>query len=468
MSQTPAIALQNISKVYKRYHHPVERLKETLFPGTAKSEAFWALRNIHLDIAPGDTVGIVGRNGSGKSTLLQIIAGTLQASSGQVKVQGRVSALLELGSGFNPEFTGRQNVFFNGRILGLSQAEIAAKFDDIVRFADIGDFIDQPVRTYSSGMFVRLAFAVAINVDPDILIVDEALSVGDEAFQRKCFARIHGLQERGVTVLFVSHSASSIVELCDHAVLLDEGEIVTAGVPKFVVANYQKMMYAPGAARAQIRANLQAAMSHSTEPWASATSQSEAPPFTRSATPAPADNVVAYHDPALVPQHVIQYQAQGAKIKHIDIQTLSGQSVNMLRRADKYWYTYDVYFSKDATQVTFGMLIKTISGVELGGMSSHGDSHRIDYIAAGSLIRVKFEFSCLLLPGTYFLNAGVLGRINREEVFLDRAIDAAMFKVQPESGLRATGVVDFGIESHINQLSAIEQDYRILEAGERP
>ena len=190
MSNEPAISLSQISKVYKRYHRPVDRLREVLLPGKPRAEEFWALRNISLEIPQGDTVGIVGRNGSGKSTLLQIIAGTLQATSGQLQVHGRVSALLELGSGFNPEFTGRQNTFFNGRILGLSQAEIAAKFDDIAAFADIGSFMDQPVRTYSSGMFVRLAFAVAINAEPDILIVDEALSVGDEAFQRKCFARI--------------------------------------------------------------------------------------------------------------------------------------------------------------------------------------------------------------------------------------------------------------------------------------
>jgi len=256
MSEAPAISLQHISKVYKRYHHPVERLKEALLPGKAKAEEFWALRDINLDIAPGDTVGIIGRNGSGKSTLLQIIAGTLQPTAGELNVRGRVSALLELGSGFNPEFTGRQNAFFNGQILGLSQAEMTAKFDDIVQFAAIGDFIDQPVKTYSSGMFVRLAFAVAINVEPDILIIDEALSVGDEAFQRKCFARIYDLQEKGVTVLFVSHSATSIIELCDHAVLVDGGEIIATGTPKIVVANYQKMIYAPEAARAELRSQL--------------------------------------------------------------------------------------------------------------------------------------------------------------------------------------------------------------------
>ena len=204
------ISLQNVSKCFKRYRHPADRLKEILLPGKSRADEFWAVQNINIEIERGHTLGIVGRNGSGKSTILQIIVGTLTPTTGKVKVQGRISALLELGSGFNPEFTGRQNVFFNGQLLGLKRAEIEAKFDKIASFADIGDFIDQPVKTYSSGMFIRLGFAVATSVDPDILVVDEALSVGDEAFQRKCFARIQDIQERGGTILFVSHAASKI------------------------------------------------------------------------------------------------------------------------------------------------------------------------------------------------------------------------------------------------------------------
>ncbi|MGD1940053.1 MAG: ABC transporter ATP-binding protein [Leptolyngbyaceae cyanobacterium] len=320
MSNEPAISLSHISKVYKRYHRPVDRLREVLLPGKPKAEEFWALRDISLEIPQGDTVGIIGRNGSGKSTLLQIIAGTLQATSGQLQVHGRVSALLELGSGFNPEFTGRQNTFFNGRILGLSQAEIAAKFDDIAAFADIGSFMDQPVRTYSSGMFVRLAFAVAINAEPDILIVDEALSVGDEAFQRKCFARIYDMQAKGATVLFVSHSAGSIGELCDHAVLIDSGEVVLKGLPKTVIANYQKFIYAPAEQRDELRRAFQA--------------QSDSPPEVALqpavdeaiAPTAPCPEVVttaeaprSLYDPYLLPQHSVQYQSRGARIKSPDI-----------------------------------------------------------------------------------------------------------------------------------------------------
>jgi lipopolysaccharide transport system ATP-binding protein len=225
MQDDIAITLQNISKVYKRYHHPTDRLKEILLPGKSKAEEFWALRDINLTIPKGETVGIIGRNGSGKSTLLQIIAGTLQPTTGSFQVQGRISALLELGSGFNPEFTGRQNVFFNGRILGLSQAEIEDRFEDIAAFADIGDFIEQPVKTYSSGMFVRLAFAVAVHVGPEIFIVDEALAVGDIVFQHKCMRRIKSLMDSGVSTLFVSHDAGAVKSLCNDAVMLNEGRI---------------------------------------------------------------------------------------------------------------------------------------------------------------------------------------------------------------------------------------------------
>jgi len=218
-----AISLTNVSKCYKRYNRPLDRLKEIVLPGRSRAQEFWALRDINLEVAQGDTLGIVGQNGSGKSTLLQIIAGTLTPTTGEVWVNGRVSALLELGSGFNPEFTGRQNVFFNGQILGLSREEIAAKFDSIAAFADIGDFLDQPVKTYSSGMVVRLAFAVVANIDPTILIVDEALAVGDARFQARCMKRIRQLKEQGVTILFVSHDSASVKMLCTRAALMDYG-----------------------------------------------------------------------------------------------------------------------------------------------------------------------------------------------------------------------------------------------------
>lgn len=213
-----------------------------MLPGKSKADEFWALRDINLEIPKGQTVGIIGRNGSGKSTLLQIVAGTLTPTMGEVHVNGRISALLELGSGFNPEFTGRQNVFFNGRLLGLSEREIEEKFDEIAGFADIGDFIDQPVKTYSSGMYVRLAFAVAVSVNPEILIVDEALSVGDVVFQHRCMRRMRALMDSGVTTLFVSHDVGAVKILCNQAVMFHGGQMYASGSPNTVVIEYLKLL----------------------------------------------------------------------------------------------------------------------------------------------------------------------------------------------------------------------------------
>lgn len=233
-----AISLKNVSKCYKRYTQPVDRLKDQLLPGKSRADIFWALRDIDLEIYRGQTLGIIGRNGSGKSTLLQIITGTLTPTTGEVQVNGRVSALLELGSGFNPEFTGSQNVFFNGRLLGLTKEQIEAKFDDIVAFADIGDFLEQPVKTYSSGMMARLAFAVQAHLSPDILIIDEALSVGDIFFQQKCSAYLEELRQQGVTLLLVSHDLNVMQALCQKSVLLNRGEMVYFGETHEAISKY--------------------------------------------------------------------------------------------------------------------------------------------------------------------------------------------------------------------------------------
>ncbi|MGH8001924.1 MAG: ABC transporter ATP-binding protein, partial [Brasilonema sp.] len=239
MGEEIVISLKKISKCYKQYDHPVDRIKEILLRGKNYAQEFWALQNISLEVPQGETLGVIGQNGSGKSTLLQIIAGTLTPTTGEIYVNGRISALLELGSGFNPEFTGRQNVFFNGRLLGLSQRNIEDKFDEIAKFADIGDFIDQPVKTYSSGMFIRLAFAVAVSVNPNILIVDEALAVGDIYFQQKCFLRIKELKELGTTILFVSHDSTAVYKLCNRAVLLEAGQVVLDSKPRQVIDLYE-------------------------------------------------------------------------------------------------------------------------------------------------------------------------------------------------------------------------------------
>ncbi len=246
MSQI-AIKADSLSKCYHIYATPRDRLKQFFMPGLRRmlglpekpyARDFWAVRDVSFDVERGQTVGIIGRNGSGKSTLLQIICGTLTPTGGSVEVNGRVAALLELGSGFNPEFTGRENVYLNGSVYGLMRDSIDARMKDILDFADIGDFIDQPVKTYSSGMFVRLAFSVVMHVDPEILIVDEALSVGDAFFQSKCAAAIRAMMKKGTTVLFVSHDTHAVKSLCDKAILMEGGRIAAYGDSADVVEKY--------------------------------------------------------------------------------------------------------------------------------------------------------------------------------------------------------------------------------------
>ncbi len=246
MSSKTAINVSNLSKSYQIYPHPTDRLKQFLFRGKRQFyQDFSALSAVNFEINQGEVVGIVGRNGSGKSTLLQLICSTLTPTTGEVVVKGRIAALLELGAGFNPEFTGRENVFMSAIIMGLTEDEITQRFDEIVDFSGIADFIDHPVKTYSSGMYVRLAFSVAINVDPDILIIDEALSVGDGAFSRKSFDRIMALKNQGKTILFCSHSLYQVEVLCNRAIWLHQGKIEMIGAANIVTNKYNLTLSQP-------------------------------------------------------------------------------------------------------------------------------------------------------------------------------------------------------------------------------
>lgn len=435
-----AIKVSSVSKCFHIYDNPRDRLLQ-MFNGQRKKyfREFWALRDVSFAVRKGETVGIIGRNGSGKSTLLQIICGTLTPTSGDVQTSERVAALLELGSGFNPEFSGRENVYMNAAVLGLSREETDTRFSEIEAFAEIGDFIDQPVKTYSSGMMVRLAFAVAINVDPQILIIDEALSVGDELFQRKCFARIEAIKAKGATILFVSHSGSAIVELCDRAILLDNGDKLTEGTPKSVIGKYQKLLYAPSEKIESIRAAV-SSESDSALPALSAISESSRPLAQKSNIDEPEE----FYDPQLISKSEFAYESHGAVINLPRIIDLSGKPVNCLKRGRTYRYTYKVEFAVAARGVRFGMMIKTLAGVELGGAATALNPHdTIDHVSAGTVIQVEFSFECNLNPGTYFVNAGVLGTINEAETYLHRLLDACLFRVLPVTEQLATGVIDF-------------------------
>lgn len=243
LSDHVALQLTDVSRVYKSYNRPIDRLLEALPFSSARSQAFQALHPLNLTVSQGEVVGFLGRNGAGKSTLLQLICGTLPPSSGSVVVNGRIAALLELGSGFNPEFTGRENIFLNGALLGLKQSELEKRLNEIIEFSGIGEAVDHPVKTYSSGMFVRLAFSVAVCVDPDVLVIDEALSVGDGAFARKSFDRIMQMKEKGCTILFCSHNLYQVEAICNRAVWLHEGRVVAEGMPAEVISRYENFLY---------------------------------------------------------------------------------------------------------------------------------------------------------------------------------------------------------------------------------
>jgi lipopolysaccharide transport system ATP-binding protein len=430
MSSEPVVRARGLGKRYERFASPSRRLL-ALLGGPCRSQAHWALRGVDLEVRPGETVGLLGRNGSGKSTFLQMVCGTLAPTEGSVAVRGRVAALLELGAGFNPEFSGRENVYLNASMLGLSRAETERHFQAIVDFADIGDYLDEPVRTYSSGMFVRLAFAVAVAVEPDLLVVDEALAVGDEAFQRKCFARIEQMKARGAAILFVSHATAAVVQLCDRAVLLDAGEVLAVGAPKAVVAAYQKVLYGAPERRAALLAGLRSGR------------LDEAP--APDAVPAAAD---ARFDPGLVPESTVHYESRGARIEAPALVDAEGRGVNVLAPGERYRYRFRVRFDQPARFVHFGMLIKSTSGVELCGVDSHAHGEGIDAVPAGSVVDVAFPFRASLLPGTYFLNAGCVGWLDGEgETYLHRIVDALAFRIEASgSSTRRSGFFDLALE----------------------
>lgn len=463
-----AIQLTNVSKRYAMFAKPEDRLRQMVVPRLQKMamvkpqrfyKEFSAVNDVSLTIRRGETVGIIGRNGSGKSTLLQMIVGTLTPTSGTVNVQGRIAALLELGAGFNPEFTGRENVYVNGAILGFNREEMDDRFDAIAAFAGIGEFIERPVKTYSSGMFVRLAFAVATAVEPDILVVDEALSVGDEAFQRKCFTRIEAIKERGGTILFVSHGAQIIVQLCDRAILLDGGEKILEGDPKNVVGQYQRLVNTSADAAVGIRNEIIAMgpiTSSNTVKQERLLSAAEATIGVNeiqhlSHTEVEEPKYVTfepigsydYWDDTLHDENLIQFENRGADIQDIRVETLDGYRVNVLLPLGRYRYCYRVKFTEALTQIGFGMLIKTIQGLGLGGATTTFENNlRLPIAVPGDLVDVEFEFTAALNPAIYYLNAGVTTFSNNEFYFAHRILDAIAVRVVQVTPQISTGIIN--------------------------
>jgi lipopolysaccharide transport system ATP-binding protein len=435
-----AIEVKNLGKSYNIYNRPQDRLKQSLVPRLQQMvgrtpnryfREFWALRNVSFEVRKGETIGIIGRNGSGKSTLLQIICGTLSPTVGTVLTRGRIAALLELGSGFNPQFSGRENVYLNGAILGLSKQEIDSRFDDIARFADIGDFIEQPVKIYSSGMVVRLAFAVQAMVDPDILIVDEALAVGDEKFQRKCFTRIEELKRKGTSILFVSHSGAQIIELCDKALLLEHGVRLLYTQPLKAVRAYQKLIYAS-----------EGEQKHLVNEYSMADQSGQDISILDPAESKSDSDVIQtdMFDPGLAPQTKEIYPVQGAEIQSFRILNEDGQTVNVLQPGENYLFEVSGRFVSDSDKVYFGIHIRSISGMAITGQRYPEQGSFIDHVRAGESFRITYGFRMILLPGVYFVGGGVWSY--NEPNCLHRILDALMFRVASYQKAMSFGYVD--------------------------
>lgn len=380
-----AIRVQNLGKCYHLYDRPQDRLKQSIFPRLQRLvghpyknyfREFWALKDVSFEVRKGETLGIIGRNGSGKSTLLQVICGTLTPTSGNVETHGRVAALLELGAGFNTEFTGRENILLNASILGISRNQIEAQFDAIVDFSELGEFIDQPVKTYSSGMYVRLAFAIAIHVAPTILIVDEALAVGDARFQAKCMKRIKEIQQSGATILFVSHDVSTVRTLCERAIWLDQGRLRMAGDVFPVTGHYMEYLFDDQETDAAIR------------------------PFVNEDTVKAID-----HRP------VTHWGSHVGTLKSAGVYDLQGNRKDVIRWNEEVEVklVFKPATEIDCTRLSAAFSIKDLNGTDLIVSTTH-DHKQLSFDPQAGSYMVTYRFRNPLVTGKYLLVAAIEDR----------------------------------------------------------
>ena len=383
-----ALRVEGVSKQYRIYDRPSDRLKESLTRGRWKlHREFWALKGISFEIEKGTTTGIVGPNGSGKSTLLQIIAGTLDPTHGNVWLSGRVAALLELGAGFNLEFTGIENVLMNAALMGFSRSQTAARLPEIERFAEIGEFINQPVKTYSSGMYVRLAFAIAVNTDPDILIVDEALSVGDTIFQHRCVRRIKEMQERGTTILFVSHEPTLVRALCSRAILLYQGEELADGAPVDVLNRYQRLI-----------------MAREAEYKEGARVHDESAEEEMSVTHLRAETSPVEHAPL---QYQYRHGNGDAEVIYAELLDADEQPVELIESGDPVYIRMRFVFNQDVEQPVCGFMIRNRHGINIYGTNTEQRGLELGAARRGDVVEASFAFNCWLGQEHYFVSVAV-------------------------------------------------------------
>ena len=428
------------------YDRPIDRILDWCLPGRRGRE-FWALRDIDFELAAGASMGIVGPNGAGKSTLLKILTGTTQATTGSFEIGGRVSSLLELGMGFHPEFTGRQNVRFGGRMAGLSDEELDERFDEIVDFSELGDFIDQPVRTYSSGMLLRLGFALAASVEPDVLIVDEALAVGDLHFQQKCLAHIRRIHERGATVLFVSHDPGLIKRFCNEAMLLDHGRVIDRGAPDQVIDYYTALLaerYRDGGGRATIRRPGQSADAAAPSP--------ETPPAEADLPPLEARGHRTGNGRAVIT--AVWMQSEGAHGNARIVTT--GRPATLRVR----WIARE-----PIAQATVGIAIKDRLGQEMFGVNTAYRELPITDVAAGQAIETTFQLAQVNLgEGLYSVTAAVHEGTDHTRECYDWIEQAMSFQVLPDPIEPWTGLCRIPIECSCAAVAAVSEDLRRAEA----
>ena len=421
MSSDLALRVEQLSKCYPIYKHPRDRLLQT-FWGQRRQlyRPFWALQDVSFQLPRGRTLGVVGRNGSGKSTLLQLICGTLTPTSGSVMALGRIGALLELGSGFNPEFSGLENVFLNGALLGLSRHEIEDRLDTILAFADIGSFIDQPVKTYSSGMAVRLAFAVQAHVQPDLLVVDEALAVGDEMFQKKCYGHLERLKQEGTAILLVTHSCPQILQHCDDALLLHGGRLRLMGAPKLVTGTYQRLCNAPAGQWEALLNELGRDDGNS-----DGGGIEEKKPQTT------ADEQL---DPHLIPSSSLSYEAHGIRIERVEVLSGNGQPANVLSFEQPFSLRFHVVAEQAMHDLNLACNIANHTGVRITGQHHPGPDCQ-----AGESFSFTFHFQGGLLPGLYFVGGGIWHR-HEPGRFLHRVVDICALRINSDTPPHSFGL----------------------------
>lgn len=429
------ISVNAVSKVYHMYDAPYHRLLQ-LFARGNKSyfKEFVALKDVSFDVFKGETVGIIGRNGSGKSTLLQIIAGTLNPSSGNVSVTGKLAALLELGAGFNPEFTGRENVYLNGAILGFSREQMDQKFAEIEQFADIGAHIDQPVKTYSSGMYVRLAFAVQACVEPDVLIVDEALSVGDEKFQRKCFDYIDKLRENGCSILIVTHSTATIEKFCQRAVLIHQGVVQGVGEAKRIVDQYHALLYSDQ------KTYLRYVNQELSQQNVDKLQHQE-------------ENVRAEEKDSDVKDYPSSEEEKGVHITSWNILNQDNEPTEVFRVGESVRISFLISSHRDISELQAGLLIRTVEGVSVFGTSTLYHNLNLFNIKNGDNIEAEFEIDLNLCEGTYFITLAIAEAISDADMrYLDRKTDIFIIKVI-EPRATCSGIANLPVNIQFKRIS---------------